>query len=181
VPPTQAIEEPHPRGWHTHDGFFLRFQLGPGAGLLSAGRSSVLYGGLSENIALGWALSPRVVLFAEIGGVMGFPSDSNEGEIAAVATYTLRASYYLQNNLFVGGGIGLGLMGLGTENDEGGTRSSGRGFGLRLEFGQEYWVSTNWALGWVLNLAFAAAADKDVSSSSWTGLAFSPAFSISYN
>jgi hypothetical protein len=181
APPAPAVEEPPPPGWHTHDGFFFRFQLGPGAGVLSTSGTSALYGAFAEYIALGWAISPRIVLFAEMGGVIGVPSDSNDDDFAALATYTVRASYYFRNNLFVGGGIGGGLMGLGKGTDNRNDRSSKMGLGLRFELGQEYWVSTNWALGWALNLSFAAAVDKDASDVGWTGVGFNPAFTISYN
>jgi hypothetical protein len=181
--PTQQVEESHPPGWHTHDGFFFRFQVGPGLGALTVGSTSFSYAGFGEQIALGWAVSPRIVLFVDMGVTMGSASNSPYGNFAVMATYCVRASYYFQNNLFVGGGVGLGLMGAsdtsktGTDDNHG----SNRALALRLEFGQEYWVSANWALGWVLNLAFATAGDKDVSNVNWTGVSFSPAFSVSYN
>jgi hypothetical protein len=188
VQPVEASEgplvpaRPLAPGAHTHDGFLFRCQLGPGSGVISYGSSSTDYGGFAENIALGWALSPRIVLFGEIGGTL-HPSASR-----VVGTYSLRAAYYFRNNLFVGGGLGAGVMRVAEDSEDGSStdadsnkRASKMGLGLRSEVGQEYWVSANWALGWALNLAIAVAEDKEISGVTWTGVALAGVFSVTYN
>jgi hypothetical protein len=172
-----------PPGTHTHDGFFFRWQLGLGLGALSVGDTAISYGGFTENLAFGWALSPRIVLYAEMGGLFGVPSGSSPyGDFAVMATYSLRATYYLPSNLFFGGGAGGGLMDIGgSKGKDSNARNSKMGLALRSEFGQEYWVSANWALGWALNLSFALAQDRDVSADTWTGIGLTAVFSATYN
>jgi hypothetical protein len=155
--------------------------VGGGSAYASFGSSSVAFAGLSENLAFGWALSPKLVLYGDIGGILGGNySTSAYGSTSGLTAFGVGLTYYFPSNMFVGGGIEAPRIGVGTDKSEA-LRDTNLGLGLNLEYGKEWWVSANWALGWALRLGFVVADDRVATGTTWFGQTFAVLFSATYN
>lgn len=203
APDTQA----RARGVRTHDGVYLRLQLGASYTSLSSsinGADRSLAGlGTGLGIAIGGALDPHVILYgtfidstavAPHRTLGGDVSDGPHGRIrnvvenagfgsARVLAAGPGVAYYLDSNLFVAGSL-LGSM-LFVQDLYGGfgTRSN---LGLTFEgqVGKEWWVSDNWALGLSGRALLGLMKDQPLSNESVTTLrlaAFSLLFSATFN
>ena len=158
----------------THDGFFLRFDLGSGSGTLineATDSGSQKHAGSDTliNIQLGWSWNENLVLHVghssstannttrnfdsvEIYGVKNVPVESSEYE---VNTTTLGISYYFMPlNFYISPEYRFDgkaetkstvAESLSLRLNDHYKFGSGTGFGLTL--GKEWWVSENWGLG----------------------------------
>ncbi|HEY8925529.1 MAG TPA: hypothetical protein VIU64_14180, partial [Polyangia bacterium] len=145
-------------GAHTHDGFYLRMQIGLAAAELEGrvpGRT-VTYGGAgaSAGLAVGYTVAPHLTLYLDllIAGA--------SGTTARVNGLSQSGNQYGANVFGIGPGLSLDfgpnlfasatLLLAGVSVDDGSGSSvvdSKSGAALELQFGKEWWVSDNWGLG----------------------------------
>ena len=164
---------------HTHDGFFLNLALGFGYQSFTYDANKATYdmeaNGVSSefDLKLGGAIAPNTLLHATILGVTNTgeiegkrdgkkvtsTSDRSEG----LSLLGIGVTYYLPENIFFSGTIGLAAFNLqdNTDKDNDITGQTENGFGVQLAVGKEWWVSDNWGLGVSAALTYGAAADKD--------------------
>jgi tetratricopeptide (TPR) repeat protein len=178
-----------PPGHHSHDGFFLRMQLGFGFTSVSAERADVEVSGTSGHVSLaaGVALAGKLVLYGEFGGgsvtepkvKVGDQSSSFDGEFSVFTFGAGAAYYFMPINVYLSGTIGgsqltLKVRGAALER----MLESKTGFGVTLSAGKEWWVSKDVALGVALQLHGSAMkedipGDPDTLTPTWISLAFS--------
>ena len=150
-------DAPPPKGFHTHDGFFLR--MGYGLGYQSASASAdgvdLSIGGVANNltIAMGGAVAENVIVHAEVfGGTAPGPTIQSGRGLAKTgddvkitfAGIGPGMTVYNSANTFISGSVGLGRIGL-SQNGE--MARTNFGVGCNLLFGKEWWVSQDWGLG----------------------------------
>jgi hypothetical protein len=163
----------------------MRYQLGGGATLLS-GPGFKASGGLdlAMNIALGAALSRRLVLKGELSFLVN-PYQEAAPFMSLISAGLL---YYFPDNVFIGGALGYGGMsGYYSYNSK---DRGAEGVLLKFETGREWWVSDNWALGYSVQLLAGLAKENETfeeigGSVSWVGwwegAGLSVLFSATYN
>jgi hypothetical protein len=191
APSSARIEPALSTGAHTHDGFFFRFQFGGSYILLSGPGFSYIDGpGLGLDVALGAALTRRLVLYGGLGGAFD-PRDTRP----KVAGFGAGLVYYFPSNVFIGGGLDLGRLGGRdviiiqifdqTSKTE---RHTNLGALFKLEAGAEWWESDNWALGYAVQLLAGFAKENETFKllglswqGFWEGVALSVLFSATYN
>lgn len=141
-----------------HDGFFLRFHLGPAGFATSASAAgdelSVRGSGGGFSFALGGAINPRVVIYGEIFADMAVgPTLEQNGEelttsddvSAGVIGFGPGIAYYFPSNLYLSATLGLAQLTVQVDGEEVG--ESETGFGVSAALGKEWWVSPQWGLG----------------------------------
>ena len=205
--PAPSAQEDDP-GAESHDGFYLRMQLGLGYTSMSASKNgtnaSVAGGGTSFAIALGGAINPHVIIYGTVtnstaskpdGKISGpSPDYNNKGRAfglvgvggygnAGVVGLGGGMAYYLDSNLFFAGSL-LGSR-LFIDNDSGNTLArTAWGFTFEGLAGKEWWVSDNWGLGVSGQVLLGAMKDEGIAGedvATWTVAAFSVLFSATYN
>jgi hypothetical protein len=154
-------------GGRTHDGFFLRLQVGAAVGGTSydaaaasgvgSDRVHTVGAGAVTQVAVGWSVYENLILhanlhLAQLSGLKraGGESYDEENEVSTlVGFFGAGASYYfMPANIYVSGAIGPGgvseIFGPNHEDYE-----SDVGFGSSLTIGKEWWIGRHaeWALG----------------------------------
>ncbi len=152
-------------GFHAHDGFFMRFTLGPGfGGFNSTGHIAIpgstavltephdkgmLVGG---SFSLGGSIGPGLIIHGDVWGSGHFGEgqeaylqDVGFGVIGAGLTY-----YWMPENLYLTGSVGIAssVARIGPDlfhQDE--QKEIGTGVGVAVTFGKEWWASVNWGIG----------------------------------
>jgi hypothetical protein len=164
---------------HTHDGFFLNLALGFGYQGFTYDANKAIFdmeaNGMSSefDIKLGGCIAPNTLLHATILGVangseieakrdgkkIGSTSDRSE----SMSMFGIGVTYYLPQNIFFSGSIGLAAFNLqdNTDSDNEITGQTDSGLGVQLAVGKEWWVSDNWGLGVSAAFTYGAAEDKD--------------------
>lgn len=167
-------------GRHEHEGFALRFLLGPSYVLATNSIDdedvSVGGGGATLQIALGYNVLPRLIVHAELfaavtvsptfelGERMEQPDDTSFGVSGLGAGLT----YYLPRNFFLSASIDVVTLRLESEEDGRTVASeSAEGLGGNFMFGSEFWVSDGWAMGAAVQLILASI-PEDEADDSWT-------------
>ena len=145
-------------GAELHDGFFLRFQLGAGALSIENGDEtpSIMEGGTgSVNLQIGGALVDNLILYGELfvngataptykrGAVIMQSSDRVSLNVGGVG---LGLSYYFGDSFFTGASLRAESMNVEVDQEEK-LAEAEDGAGIALQFGKEWWVSSNWGLG----------------------------------
>lgn len=181
------------RGFHTHDGFFLRVTTGFGSAASVASQSgrevTVSGGGSAGSAAIGMAINPSLVLCAETTSISTFEptievngaTEQFTGGQYQVQYVGVGGSYYLPSNLYLHGGIGAMWLGLKAPGD---TEPDwiGAGFAVKGAIGKEWWVSDNWGLGVAAALVIGSVADDPPNSDvDWKTAIFNFSFSATYN
>jgi hypothetical protein len=178
-------------GYHHHDGFFLRF--GAGAGF-TRWRSedadmSVEGGGPMVSIALGGSVSPNLIVHGELWVNIapdpemriGPTSGTADGFTAATFGIGPGVTYYLDDNLYFSGTVGITQLSIQDDNEET-VAESEAGLGVNLMIGKEWWVSAQWGLG-IAGQLHAGAVREETDSGDFDWRTFSAAvlFSATYN
>ena len=163
---------------HTHDGFFLNLALGFGYQGFTYDANKALYdmeaNGMSSefDLKLGGRIAPNTLLHATILGVansseiegkkdgkkIGSTSDKSE----SMSMLGIGVTYYLPENIFFSGSIGMAAFNLQDNTDEDNEieGQTDRGIGVQVAVGKEWWVSDNWGLGVSAAFTYGAAEDK---------------------
>lgn len=169
----------------THDGFYLRLDLGLGYLTSSASQGGVdasIYGGAGEfGFAIGGALFPHHILAFHLWGVgVSNPTVSANGASGTASSdYSIFAfgpqyTYYAPSDLFFSITPGLSQLSAGDSQSD-------VGFGLQAALGKEWKVSEKWGLGVVGELTLGVNQDSTPNPPTFTTFAFTVAFSATYN
>jgi TolB-like protein len=191
APPPGSDQQP--AGYHKHDGFFLRFQLGYGG--LSSVAPTTEYSGTAGSFAvgLGVSLTENLILFGEIYDDVNTSPTVKSGGIAVTdngtVTHTLIGygaglSWYVTSlNAYLSASGGVGHLQLESTDAAGVVKKGATQNGpmVRLTVGKEWWVSTNWGIGASINFEAGSMKDAGVDPATFKTTAFSLAFSATYN
>jgi hypothetical protein len=189
LPPSQP-----PPGFHTHDGFFLRFMMGMGylrVASASAGTDLQAAGAtFGDMVSFGWAVRENLVLSLDTSVFMGKPSMGGASRLPGATdaffgfmqmgpgvTY-----YFMPHNLFASAGFGMGNIFL-TERQEGEPdfdHDMNMGWGATLSGGKEWWTSDNWGLGGAGRLVYVRSKEQ-ATGSLFRAFSVSVAFTATYN
>ncbi len=200
--PLRSEDQQGPAGFEEHDGFFLRFLVGPG--VLSAkadvndpifGSFDMTMGGAAAGLSfdIGGAVAENLILFAALGGVsvtnptLKVEADGQSMEETAEGV-TLQQShvgiglqyFVMPLNLYVGGDVGFAQL-VVRDQDSTDTTESDLGFYGSVIAGKEWWVSDNWGLGVAARLGMASIPDKEASDLTWNTFTGTVGFSATYN
>jgi hypothetical protein len=169
-------------GAHTHDGFFLRFTVGPGFGIFNGTGHLVTAQGGTDNVSsneggqaggsfsMGGAVAENLILHGDIW--LTVFSDEKRGnqlyQEFGTAVIGLGLTYYwMPYNIYLTGSLGFANSFLTLRdrfagwNDEDRASETARGVGLSIVTGKEWWVSDNWAVGVALQCEFSYAEGED--------------------
>ena len=156
---------PSDRGYHRHDGTFLRFAATGGrlgmsestaAAQLSASGNASGFGA-----SIGGAVIENLIVFGEIAAldaradvtVTGTPYDA-QGAALSLWWFGPGIAYYLEpTNIFFSATIVFSKLDLLADDGTLLTRTS-RGVGLNVTAGKEWWISANWGLGLGVQLQY---------------------------
>jgi hypothetical protein len=180
-------------GFHVHDGFFLRAQIGIGFTSLSSTTSGVKTtvggGGLSLGAAVGGVIARNLILYGAVFEtdtvnpdvqVGGTSMASQIGRVSLQGIGPGVAYYFERINLYLSGTLALSRFwtydGNGNQLD-----TSKIGLGLDLQVGKEWWVSRDWGLGIAAQLVGSSMKDQSDPTLTWSAGAFSLLFSATYN
>jgi hypothetical protein len=200
---------PRAAGAETHDGFYLRLQLGAGYTRMSSSTkgtdSSIAGTSGGFDLAVGAALNPSLIIYGTfIDSVIRKPtfeasgpdlSNASNGMLTgtttiggvdgntAVVGLGGGVAYYFPSNLFLAGSLLASRVGV--EDSSGNTLAkSDWGFTFEGQVGKEWWVSDNWGLGVAGRLLLGAMQDHPLATESvptWYLTSFSVLFSATYN
>lgn len=172
-----------------HRGLFLRVTPGVAASAATAdddGTDLALSGGAGRfGIAVGWAVSPRVILDVELLGhavlgpeleIDGMTTETDDDVVWGVSYAGVGANYYLPSNLYLTGSLGAMMMTLETSDMD--TAETDVGFGLKVGVGYEWWVASKVGLGVGVELLAGSVDDGDAR---WGVATLGLAFSATYN
>lgn len=139
-----------------HEGFFLRFQAGPGYMQADLDRDATLRGGAGTlGVAIGGTVAPNLILYGEIVAQSSPDPHLEMGRFSGIAedltiTYTgfgPGLAYYLPGNFYLSGSLHVARAEIEMPGVRGRTEL---GIGTRLSLGKEWWVSSDWGLGLAL-------------------------------
>jgi hypothetical protein len=174
-------------GARTHDGFFIRPELGFGYmnhSMSDPGGDLKINGGAGNfSLAVGGALKENLILAAHVfstaisdpdveqGGVEGSLDDATFGLVGIGPQVTY---YFMPVNLYLSGTLALTRL---TSEVNGVEGNSDAGLGARFQVGKEWWVSDNWGLGLAGHLGLSSNKDDGETISTWTsGITLSATF-----
>jgi hypothetical protein len=192
-------EKPHLvwPGYHTHDGFYMRLLFGVGyvgTFMSNSERTESYRGpGITPGLALGWSITPRLIVYAEgflstaspltakLNGAKVDTTNSNlvVWEAGPGACYFIRLSDdAFWPSLYVSGSLLLQAVEMG--EPEGTKILSDVGYGFDVTFGGEWWAWDNWAAGAGLRFSLASSKVRDADAR-WTTLAGAFVLTLTYN
>ncbi|MDC0707175.1 hypothetical protein POL68_01715 [Stigmatella sp. ncwal1] len=178
-------------GRYTHDGFFLRLQLGGGYTHADATSTDLTLkgGAVGLNAEIGGALTRNLILYGKLFGTSVPGPDFEVGKLTVrggadsvslnFAAVGVGATYYLMpSNFYVSGA--LSFTQLSISDDEGTLAETDLGGGLHLGLGKEWWVSDNWGLGLGAELALGRIRSQETEDD-WNAANFMIFFTATYN
>lgn len=187
-------------GAHTHDGGYIRLQLGINwTGLTARGPTAgtATYNGWggSASAAFGYSVTRRLVIYFELldAGAVESTVKVNGAGVNTGATnlgpevigYGPGAAYYFGPNLFAAATLLIATANI--SDDSGRTFDESKsGVALELQLGKEWWASDNWGLGVSAQFIRGSMDGKDADlflneTPSWTATSLSLLFSATYN
>lgn len=206
-PPPQP--PPPSAGARTHDGFYLRLQLGVSYLRMSAALNgtgeTVSGGGSTFHFALGAAVNPHMIVYGTLIEARGRnPGTTFSGQPAGTSAPQGRTfgsltvggfgdvgvlgvgggmAYYLDTNIFFAGSLLASRMFV---DDRGGKSVANTAWGFTFEgqVGKEWWVSDNWGLGLSAQLLLGAMKDEPFTNetvATWKLATLGLMFSATYN
>jgi len=173
----------------THDGFYLRLDLGLGYMGSSASQNGVdasIYGFAGEfGFAIGGAVRPHHILAVHLWDVaVSNPTVSFSGtSVPTDSTFSIfcigpQYTFYAPKEVYFS--VTPALSWLHGESC-GNSADSNVGFGLQLALGKEWKVSEKWGLGVVGQLTLGVNDDSSPNPPTFTTFGFTVAFSATYN
>ncbi|SEM14440.1 Outer membrane protein beta-barrel domain-containing protein [Stigmatella aurantiaca] len=177
-------------GRHTHDGFFLRLQLGGGYNHADATSVDLkLKGGAAGlNAEIGGAVTRNFILYGKLSGsaAPGPDIEAGAGLIRGdddvslnFSAIGLGASYYLMpSNFYVSGALSFTQLSISVDGETLGETDLGGA--LHLGLGKEWWVSDNWGLGLGAEVMFGRIRSDDTDDD-WNTASVMIMFSATYN
>jgi hypothetical protein len=150
---TAAAQSYTPPQGPAHEGLYIHLHLGPAYTSFGDDQLKVHGTGGSFDLAVGGAIRPRVIVFAEvfddiaqapsveIGGQTGTTSDDTNAGVIGVGG---GVAYYTPSNIYVAATLAAAKITVQTKDD---TSNSDFGPGVSLKVGKEWMVSPKWGLG----------------------------------
>jgi hypothetical protein len=149
----------------THTGLYLSMQAGPAFGYINAndniGDSFKVTGtAIGFDFQIGGAIKENVILYGT-GGIKSINGPTIDGQFQGIpidkfkfsSDYSIHefmfgagSTYYLQQNFFFSGSVGMGYFSFEDASTKTRTDTS-YGFSYQLKAGKEWWISPRWALG----------------------------------
>ncbi|MCP3058721.1 hypothetical protein LXT21_08055 [Myxococcus sp. K38C18041901] len=181
------------RGRHTHDGFYLRGQLGLGytnSAAVGQGVDLALKGGAGTlNLELGFAPINNFIIYGKLFGtstpnpdieVDGTTIEGDEDDDVASNYAALGvglAYYFMPANFYLSGAVVANQLSAsyGGETEA----QTDTGVGLHVGLGKEWWVSENWGVGIGAELALGRI--RSGGNDDWNVTHFSLMFTATYN
>jgi hypothetical protein len=176
--------------YRRHLGGFVRPDLGLGYATMGASQNGTdaTISGLAATFgfAAGGALSENNILAFHFWDVVVTNPDVTVGTTNlrnANATLTFLAlgpeyTAYFKQNFYLSLSPSLTRATLAIN---GASNDTNWGFGFRAALGKEWWVAEHWGLGIVGHLSMSVNDDSGRNAPTWTGWAFTAAFSATYN
>ncbi len=159
-----AQDDENRTGFHKHDGFYLRLQLGGGYNYADAANEDVAVkgGAFGLNLEIGYAILENFILYGKLYGTSVSNPDIEIGDVTVEGTdddvssnfsaLGVGATYYIMPaNIYVSGAISASQLSITEDGDTIAETDSGPA--LHLGVGKEWWVSRNWGLGLGAELA----------------------------
>ena len=187
-------------GAHTHDGFFLRAQIGAASTTFTVQSTpgQLSSGGGALNLQIGGAINPRVILFGELfSSSAGSFTAEGAPHVAAGGDFNSGASLqglgfgsaycFMPVNVCLTGGLGVGSVSFTGALASGRAKKSTAGGGvLKLAVSKEWWVGNDFGLGAAVQyLTTGTMRDTEmygpVTNPAWHAQAFGLLFSATYN
>jgi hypothetical protein len=177
----------HPMpGRFTHEGFFLRLNLGPGFASISRPNYKWSGLGLGLGVSVGGSLIENLALHADFNTTLvanprqrafGHKSDF-DADIVFESMGLGLTYHFMPVNVFVSGSAGIGVLVF--ENDDGASKDTSAGLSLSGMIGKEWWVGHDWGLGIAGQIMYLRVKDY-VDDRRLDGLTFNLLFSATYN
>jgi hypothetical protein len=182
-----------PAGWHAHDGIYLRTSAGLAdtsntTRQSAPSRSTASGGGVSTAVAIGGAVIPNVILYGALSLAIGGTTLHDASQQLDVPDATFAwvllgggLAYYLDpENVFFSATLGASELSV---DDQYGSHvvETKLGFGMDLQIGKEWWVSSSWGLGLAAQFLYGSSNDLDPTRGRWTTYGGALLFSATYN
>jgi hypothetical protein len=159
-------------GFHEHDGFYLRLQVGGGYNRASVvGEDLAVKGGAAGiNAEVGAALTRNFILYGKLFGTSVPSPDIEVGDLTIegrdedvsqnYGALGVGFTYYLMPaNVYLSGALSFAQLTINEDGEK--IAETDVGGGLHLGIGKEWWVSKNWGLGLGAELALGRVPEKD--------------------
>ena len=159
-------------GYHEHDGIYLRLQVGGGYTRASLMNQDLATkgGAVSFNGEFGAAPLRNLILALKVFTATTTNPDLElndvtlEGRNADLSQSYAGVGggityYFMPANVYLSGGVTVNQLSIQDDGDK--IAETDLGTGLHLGIGKEWWVSTNWGLGFGLEFAVGRVPEKD--------------------
>jgi hypothetical protein len=146
-------DHPESGGRYSHEGFFLRLQIGPGGSTISREDEKYSGIGLGMGLAIGGSVVPDLALHVDLqttwmlspsatinGDDVDFDANIGLQSLGLGVTY-----YFMPLDFFLSGSLGIGRLAF--ETDSGQTKETSVGLALDAMAGKEWWVGADWGIG----------------------------------
>jgi hypothetical protein len=177
---------PAPPPGETHDGFYIRLQIGGGYVTARQGDTTYSGGAVAFGLAIGAILIPDLALF----GTFTFHEavDPTARPVNALGAANLGSdslgaglAYYIEPvNVYVAAAV-LGTSAQLQDFQGKQVASSNLGLGFQAMAGKEWWIGREWGVGVAGEVTGAWMTDQDDSATHWNSFTYSLLFSATYN
>jgi hypothetical protein len=183
----------------THTGFYLSMQAGPAFGYINGNDNQdnsfkVTGTAMAFDILIGGAVQENLILYGVIGlksiygpSIDGFffgqELDGTLNDNYSFDEYLFGggSTYYLKNNFFVSGTLGMGYFSFMDEVNRT-TTDTNYGFSYQIKAGKEWWISSRWALGAALEYGGTRTKDSSMNyEETWQSHRYSVRFTATMN
>jgi hypothetical protein len=129
-----------------HDGFFIRFSIGPGYYLEKAGLNESGFSTPAKNHAIGWGFQKKfAVLISDFGGLIR--NDVGAYNYINLDALGLGLKYYLPYNTSVTLSAGQGKVTFAKKWWEISAAGEETGYAINLSLDKEWIIAKRWSLG----------------------------------
>ena len=192
-----AYAAPYYYGFHSHDGFFMRLDVG--FGFMSASESFGGYtdtysgSGVTYGAAFGGVVAPNLIIYGEVLGTTVFDptygvNDGNGSVVLSGVDMTMAgigpgvAYYFEPINLYLSGTLTFNRISFSDSSSNYPYGDTSVGIGLSMMVGKEWWVGRDWGIGLAGQIHLATMKDTPQGYDSRMNAAvFSLLFSATYN
>jgi hypothetical protein len=172
----KTVEQDVPKGFHTHDGFYLSLTGGPAFGAITWDATNFAFKklemsgtGFQFDFKIGGVISEEadiILSFDVIARAISAPTITVDGTSGSTtsdisvgdAMYGIGLTkYFMTTNIYISATVGMGRF---TMTTSGTNSNSESGFAFQVKVGKEWWVSDNWGLGVAAGLGSLSADDQ---------------------
>lgn len=180
---------PAPPPGQTHDGFYLRLQIGGGYVTGRQGDTHLSGGAMAFGFAIGAVVLPNLALVATFtfheapdptARTSGGSTTLNDDTLGS-ESFGAGLVYYVEPfNAYVSASV-LDMTADITDAKSNQLASSNDGIGFDVMVGKEWWVGREWGLGAAAEFTAGWMTDANDSSTRWNSFTYSLLFSATYN